>query len=264
MLVVALLAAAPLVRAGNKDCEDCPTVVGIVGRWVQVDPQSDGEKIKFGETMKMRNGSADVACDEGTLALLRGKTVTAYHCLATAAPQTHLPEGTKYLVHITPAAQDGWSNAFAGPFIEHVTPVSRGLEPELSDAVVSIKGDNVDLTASFQGMDSGSYRIRLEPVSGGKATIPAPVKWTDGDSVSLSIPELRPGLYRLGQLDANGRLAALEAWILVSRPEDFEKNLSVYQEALDATKRWPDEVDIRAPRAFLRQVLEGLSRRPVR
>jgi hypothetical protein len=113
-------------------------------------------------------------------------------------------------------------------------------------------------------MDSGNYRVRLEPVSGGKATVPAQVKWADGASASLSIPGVRPGLYKLTQLEPNGQLVAPEAWILVSRPEDFEKNLSTYQEALDATKKWPDEVDVRAPRAFLRQVLDGLSRQPAR
>jgi hypothetical protein len=195
---------------------------------------------------------ATVDCDDGTLALRRGENVTAFHC----------PADRRIKIPASPEVQGGryrFGLAFVGPLIEYVTPVSRGLEPELNDAVVLLTGDHLDVSPAFQGMESGNYRVRLEPVSGGKTTAPALVTWTEGSSVSLSVPGLARGLYKLGQVDANGQLAAPETWVLVSRPEDFEKNRSTFQEALDATKKWPDEVDARAPRAFLRQVLDGLS-----
>ena len=266
LLFIALSTAPPFVHAGNENCQDCLTVVGIVGVWKQLDPPSRG-KLSFAQKITPDRG-LKVACDEGTLVLLRGEKATAFHCPASGPIQAGLPDGTKYTVEIpsVPGAQSGWriALAFAGPMIEHVTPVSRGLEGELNDAVVPIKGDSIDLTAAFQGMDSGNYLVQLEPVSGGKATVPVQVKWADGTSASVAIPGLRPGLYKLARLDANGQLAGPEAWILVSRPEDFEKDRSAFQEALDATKKWPDEVDVRAPRAFLRQVLDGLSRQPAR
>jgi hypothetical protein len=272
LLVIALSAAAPFLRAKDDKPEDCPTVVGIIGQWWQI-AQSGPVELHFAAKMKTCADGAAVACDEGSLVLKRDgdPNATAFHCHSDGT-QRDLPPGAKYSFKIPGNSAGGgiskaWSRlalAVADPLIEYITPVSRGLEPELNDAVVSITGASVDVSAAFQGMDPGSYRVRLEPVSGGKVTAAVQVNWTEGSPARISVPGLSPGLYKLGELDANGQLAAPEAWILITRPEDFEKPRSTFQEALDATKKWPDEVDVRAPRAFLRQVLDGLSRHPAR
>src|SRR5262249_44349943 len=149
-------------------------------------------------------------CDEGTLDLKIRPNVTAFHCHDDSQSKTgSLPSGAKHSFQIKSDLKvENNPSAFAGPLIEYVTPVSRGLEPKLNDAVVLLTGDHIDVSAAFQGMDPGSYRVRLDPVSGGEATAPSPVMWTNGSSARLLVPGLVPGLYKLGLLDADGELIA--------------------------------------------------------
>jgi hypothetical protein len=113
----------------------------------------------------------------------------------------------------------------------------------------------------LRSMESGVYRVRFEPTRNGEAVAdPVQVKWVEGGSAKVTVPGLQSGLYQLDRLDAKDQKAGPDAWILVSGPADFDKNRAAYQQAVDATQSWPDNVDARAPRAFLRGVLDGLSR----
>jgi hypothetical protein len=142
----------------------------------------------------------------------------------------------------------------------YVTPVSRGMESELKDAVVQFRDGKVDLTPAFSDLDSGSYKVRIEPLKGGSAAaMNAVVTWQEGGSAIAAIPGMTPGLYRVSRADGDGNSPAHEAWVLVCSLGDFANKSADYAAAADATRKWPSEVDARAPQAVLRAYLETLS-----
>ena len=142
----------------------------------------------------------------------------------------------------------------------YVTPVSRGMESELRDAVVQFRDGKVDLTPTFSDLDSGSYKIRIEPLKGGSAgAMNAVVAWQEGGSAIAAIPGMSSGLYRMSRADGDATSPAHEAWVLVCPPGDFANKSADYAAAVDATRKWPSEVDARAPQAVLRAYLETLS-----
>jgi hypothetical protein len=252
-----LLAARPFARAQTR-----ATVVGITGQWWKMPAQ---QQLHFASELPVPKGGLEVACDKGSLVLKIAETATSFACDADRrTDKCPLPAGAKYCLTLRFATSSNWNLAFAGPLIDYVVPVSRGLESQLKEAVVPLAGDRVDISAVFQDVDSGSYRVRFESVSGGMRTPTLQVDWTKGTSVSVTIPGVTAGLYKLQLLDGNGQQTGSDAKVLINEPEDFKKNRAAFQEALDATKKWPDEVDARAPRAFLRQVLDGLSRQDAR
>jgi hypothetical protein len=144
----------------------------------------------------------------------------------------------------------------------YVTPVSRGLEAELSDAVVRVQSSTIDLAPAFSEMDSGSYKVRVEALDGpGKSIASTNVNWKEGGKAEVANAVLKPGLFRVVLLQTNGD-AGQDAWVLATPPERFEKQSSQFREAVEITKTWPAEVDARAPRAVLRAYLDAMSRAP--
>jgi hypothetical protein len=142
----------------------------------------------------------------------------------------------------------------------YVTPVSRGMESELKDAVVQLRDGKVDLAPAFSDLDSGSYKIHIEPLKGGSASaMTAVVAWQEGGSAIATVPGMAPGLYRISRVDGNESSPAPEAWVLVCSPGEFAAKSADYAAAVDATRKWPSEVDARAPQAVLRAYLETLS-----
>lgn len=149
---------------------------------------------------------------------------------------------------------------FANDPPRYVTPVARGLEAELADGVAELQGDRVDLAPAFQGVDPGTYRLRLESLSGQGASTPVQLQWSGTGPASIPASGMQPGLYRLVRLTPNGEPTGLDAWLLVRNPERFARDSAAFQSAVEATKNWPDDVDARAPRTLLRAYLDSLSR----
>ena len=114
----------------------------------------------------------------------------------------------------------------------------------------------------FPGDRNGTYRLRLESLPGSaRATAPLQLQWSGSGPAAVSAPGIQPGLYRLVRLAPNGEPAGSDAWVLVTSPDHFAQDSASFQSAVEATKKWPDDVDARAPRAVLRAYLDSLSRR---
>jgi hypothetical protein len=150
---------------------------------------------------------------------------------------------------------------FAESPTRYVTPVSRGIEPELADAVVLLQDNSIDFAPAFQEMDPATYRVRLEPLS--SSTQPSgavQIQWRGTGPALVPVPGVHTGLCRLVRLDPTSESAGTEAWVLISGPDRFSQDSNAFQVAVEATKKWPDDVDARAPRAVLRAYLDSLSR----
>jgi hypothetical protein len=208
--------------------------------------------VQFGKDVVsvMCKPTTEAGCDGRNIARLSKPVVCSCH-VPVPTPE---PAGLASLAMIIP-----WFRSQEA--VERfVTPVSRGMESELKDAVVQLREGKIDLTPAFSDLDSGSYKLRIEPLKGGGASpMTAVVAWQEGGSAIAPIPGMAPGLYRLSRVDGNESSPVPEAWVLVCSPGDFANKSADYAAAVDATRKWPSEVDARAPQAVLRAYLETLS-----
>lgn len=146
-----------------------------------------------------------------------------------------------------------------------VSPVSRGLEPELSDSVVLLQAGKLDLSEPLRDLPAGTYEIRMESLStreasaAGQAQLTVAVTWREGGKAWIDAPDsFRPALYKAAEIDA-GKSRVTQAWILVADEKHFDGLHAQFVKAKESVANWPDTVDARAPRTVLRAYLDALS-----
>jgi hypothetical protein len=208
--------------------------------------------VQFGKDVVsvMCKPTTEPGCDGRNIAKLSKPVVCSSH-VPVPTPE---PTGLASLAMIIP-----WFRSQEAAE-RYVTPVSRGMESELKDAVVQSRDGKVDLAPVFSDLDSGSYKIHIEPLKGrGASSTNTVVAWQEGGSAIATIPGMAPGLYRISRVDGNESSPMPEAWVLVCSPGEFADKSADYAAAVDATRKWPSEVDARAPQAVLRAYLETLS-----
>jgi len=153
--------------------------------------------------------------------------------------------------------------------VEH--GISRApVKVPLQDAVVLLKNGSVDLSSPFKLVREGRYMVRLKSLAGhevvndGPTLDPVVCEWDPKNPSSLQVNELVPGLYELtifAPSPITGNLVPTtdRAWLLISRPDIYERNLSSFNDAVAITKEWGQEVDRSAVQSFLREYLDYLS-----
>jgi hypothetical protein len=146
---------------------------------------------------------------------------------------------------------------------KYIMAASRGLEPDLSEAVVPLNGSQIDVSAAFKDMPDGEYWVTLAPVGG---AVPA------GHSVRLSYKQampamiiatgISPRLYNLILVDQTDSPAGSEAWILVRSQQNYNSASTDFGELVAQSAKWPEQMDPSASRAILRAYLEQLADAP--
>jgi hypothetical protein len=139
-----------------------------------------------------------------------------------------------------------------------IAAVSRDFGREVREAVIPLRDGRADLAPALRDALRGPYQLRMRPFPGGVPLPPVSVQWMPGNPAAVPASALTPGLYRLEVLDS-GRTAS-EAWILLCGPADFLSRSAEFQQAIEQTARWSDEMDAAAMRPLLRAYLESLAR----
>jgi hypothetical protein len=259
-------------------------IVGITGTWRQCSGHAGGKcngktpSLRFTDRIDAKDFCAEGKDDkDNSLVVLFDGGVFSYHCDGPhqdhGCPQSDddaADKGNTFTCvrHIVCTKASFFQDLaaailplFAKSPTRYVTPVSRGIEPELSDGVVLLQDNRIDFAPAFQEMDPATYRIRLEPLSNSaQPSAPVQLRWTGSGPALAPVPGVQTGLYRLVRLDPSGESAGPDAWVFVSGPDRFSRDSSAFRSAVEATKKWPDAVDARAPRAVLRAYLDSISR----
>lgn len=143
----------------------------------------------------------------------------------------------------------------------YITAASRGLEPELKEAVVPLSDSRIDISASLADFPSAAYWVRLEPIGAeaGKPMDPQPVSWISGKSALISSLNVKPGVYVLELTEQTGEPAGSEAWILLSDARGYRTALGAFRDTVSTVAMWPQEADSAIERAVLRASLESLA-----
>jgi hypothetical protein len=137
-------------------------------------------------------------------------------------------------------------------------------DPRLIEAVILLKADEVDLTPVFSGATPGNYSVKFSPALVSRQASPKALLyvWNPSQPRLASVQGLRTGLYIVQAQDQriDGPLAAtLEAWVLVSSPEDYKQLAACYALGADLIQSWEKQgVSENVIRSFCRAYLQCL------
>jgi hypothetical protein len=258
------------------------TVVGVAGKWEGEVARVDGDgspsniSLHFGEEFYDQNQRIKVTCDGGSLILLKDGQAHSFPCAGpdgtTDGCVAKIESGAQKIkcsreISLKFARKPGPRlvalNLRARPFHQYVSAAGGGLQAQLDDAVVPLMGEKIDFAAPLRDMDAGTYRIRFESLNDQRAAWgPFIAKWSGSAPTDVRATGIAPGLYVVSAFDSAGRATGGLAWVLVCGAKDYEQSRSTFDDATDATQHWPIDVDARAPRAYLRSVLDALSPEP--
>lgn len=158
---------------------------------------------------------------------------------------------------------------YSRPRSAYVPNISRGglARPVLREAVVEWTEEGLDLRPVFQQVPAGTYLLLLQKRVADKEDLcwtdvaRETWRWAPGSSSRLRLREgFGPGLWRvelLDEVEAGG--APADAWILVSRPEDYPRQAAELQRAVDTATLWGSGLQESALRGRLRAYLEVLA-----
>ncbi len=230
----------------------CPTASKVEGAW---EPKiRDGDEVCIGSILRAKKGASV------TLEFKEKKTKVRKTCVVESGCRIPVLDSGGS------AAEQGIVNKVLAAFgrdrlsLENgaIMAVSRGLEPELQDCVVSLSGAQVELGPAFKELKPGKYWVRLEPLpKAGHSLGPIEVQWT-GVSANVSGTGLNTGLHELTLVEKTGEPAGSESWILVAPAETAKKESTSFQDAVRLSQKWTEESDPVAIRIVLRAYLESL------
>lgn len=145
---------------------------------------------------------------------------------------------------------------------------------ELQEAVVRSSGEVIDLAPVFRTAPAQKEKFcaRLRPVPRQDEPWrndwlgPVQVEGAGWDTPTVSIPGISPGLYEVElRHDVRGECKDVEgsSWVLVTKPEEYERVLSSFRQAVEVTKKWGDgpRPGPEVKRSFLQTYLDYLARR---
>jgi hypothetical protein len=257
LTICAVLAGAIGAHAVRAQTSSTSQVKGIVvyvnGEW-----EVSGKRLKFLDTVAAGEQSTG---SSGTLTIWFHGPPTVFSC-SSQCKITLAPKAGSSVSETVTRMTGELLAVFDSERDELVVAASRGLEPELKEAVLRTGGGQVDVGPAFREMDPGSYQVSIQPaLSRQTSTHLQAVNYTSGAPVMVSTKGLKPGLYILSTIDASHQVNETQAWVLISSPDQFSKDSDAFNVLLETIKQWPSEIDPRAPRAIQRAYLQVLAAR---
>lgn len=267
-----LLLLWPSVQAQTqtkaKTLEPAGFVLDIpAGEWFLSEDGKPPQKIKrgqalpFGAKLRAQSPSATI-----TIILRDGEKID---CLGSQSKECRLPSAVKSTSHAKDALQGvivAVMNLFSSQPTRYASTISRG--NRLQDAVVRLANDKIDLSPVFENTSKDEYLLRFRPITRDRTTTRSgsltrvPFSWDPDHASPATIRGIQPGLYGVSVWDPHlGEEESTpdEAWILVCGPSEYEKTAASWQQAVELTRTWGNDVRPLSVRGFLRAYLEALA-----
>lgn len=289
-LVLALiLTTAPGARSAEPNIDYL--VLGVTGFWTPLhcDAAKDdpADRLRFGDILQQ---DMCVVGTAGTLLLWFETGQTVYRCdqpnpgaldercrCARGQTSPPTPAENRCIQRLVKPPPSGFTEAGARMTraiidqLKHgqrrwITAVSRGFGPQLKDAVVPLRGKQLDISTALAEMQESAYSIQLEPFDGGASTGPLEVTWSKSRGAFVAAAEIKPGMYRLTLLDKALKPTHVQSVILIVPAERFEGLAADYREFEQFAESLPEGTEPGAKR-LVRQVylkvLESKMRSPI-
>lgn len=238
-------------------------VLGIVGKWQlksrPAHPAGFGDPVAASDTLYgVRDGSIVIAFPSQSKRFYR--KCDAPKCEFNLAGAIPLQPAPSILARVAEALKPYFKDGDTEQ--RFIAAESRGADGDLDEAVLLLRAGEVDLSPSLRDMAAGTYRLRFEPLArgGGKPARPFRIAWKPHTAAVVTLPGMEAGLVRIAQLDpGTDQPTDNKAWVLLSTSDDYARRAAAFQEVLDATSTWTDELSRSAARAVLRAWLQALA-----
>jgi hypothetical protein len=138
---------------------------------------------------------------------------------------------------------------------------------DVREAVVATQGGTLDLGPVFARVRKGRFYLRLNAITGERRfdhpPVGAPIvcDWDPAAPSPVKAPGVHPGLYEIERLEKNERgfsPVGVVAWVLVPKPDEYEKVSSCFGKAVQVVIRWGRDIKPDAARSYFRANLEYL------
>jgi hypothetical protein len=159
---------------------------------------------------------------------------------------------------------------FFGNPQRYVSALTRG--GNLTDAVLRLDGDQVDVAGILTDVSRGSYSLRFRSLPGAEGAAATRESGTftwDGQGPAIpTVRELVPDLYDVELIEwtsGQGTATGARGWVLLRDATRYRDDARAFDEAQAVTAKWVDVVSSTTRRAFLRSFLDSLasaSKRP--
>lgn len=276
--IVLMLCAGALSLAADQQPQMQVLVVSASGDWRQAG--SAQKTVVFGQHLDAGAGCLSAAPGDNVAVVLKyanpsDSTLYPFHCdeppknANSECPSVPVSQCSVNLKHLAgrngaPSTYQelsaGFKKLWSGESERYMVASSRGIEADLTDAVVQLQNGQVELSAAFRTMPAGKYFVEFLPVNDAHARpSPVPVVVAKGQKASAPAPSLGPGLYEILLVDEKGEPAGSDAWILAANSATYATKAADYQKAEAESAKLPPEMDPSATRAVLRAYLESLS-----
>lgn len=264
---------AKLDPARQSQAQQTWFVVGISGDWFLAARQAQrltvGTRLPAGSEIRIRLPYTG----EDYISLVNHNSFLQRECKRSGiCDRGYKLPGTKH--------PESWWERMAGAVAErwqqhpdkYVNPMSRG--SALQETVLLLREGAVDLSPAIRRVASGRHSLQMQIIEDGSSGADQPpppppleFKWDARLPSPVYARMLNPGLYAL-YLDNNSdeRLSAADAdaWVLVSPPDKYQKDLSQFRTAEALANKWGSDVGADVGPRFLRAYLEHLSTTPAK
>ena len=242
-------------------CPNCWYVFSVQGQWVTAEQQP----ISPGMVLKPN------------VEYLRQPPTARFGSITLVADESHRitqscdgPGGCDRRFKVPEAPEAAGSRSFLEAFsawVQHpqryVAAVSRDYG-SLRDAVVRSNGSSADLTPVVSDLGKGDYWFKIERLQPGRDQMTPfgnglmMVSWDPDRRGSATLP-LPPGLYLIQITNAQGEATGSDAWALVRGVGDYARAKSAFDEIVNQTASWREDVPASRIHALYRARLEALA-----
>ena len=225
------------------------------GRLVNKTP-TDGDRI----SVVNLNGDliVRIRCKSGTCAACSSNSDACYDPIAPLPEPKPAPSMLGTMLHSVMELVNGKPDRYS---VHRV----RGPAP-LSDAVLQLDRGRLDLAPAFAYQKSGRYRIQFLSIGDRRRkSDPFSVDWHPARSNATAVPGLERGLHALLLFDADDASGSplMDAWVLLTNPDEYSRVASAFKAASDQTAKWGTSITPDTKQRFLRAHLDYLASRPV-
>ena len=274
--IVLILASSSLVVGQSRDEKVDYLVLGVSGNWTLVTGNTErgarSNSLRFGDVLTGETCVAGETPSPGATSSLlvwfdNGQVV--YRCDRDDAG-CQKPSGKSCVRKVVKPQGQNMTDAARRLFralltqFSHgdgswINAVSRSASSRLSDGVVTLRRERIDLGTVLKELPESDYWVQLTPMQPDLPNARLHVEWNTRSATPLVVKNFKPGLYGITLLDKSKEPSDDDAIILVAPTDRYQSLAAEFDEMSDIVRSWPKEVTAGNRRRCLQSYLKMMA-----